>query len=281
MTTKREQDAQDDLIAKQKMIADQREANARMVSATIRAQELADEADAAKERAEASQRALQAVAEFREMFIGIVGHDLRAPLGSIVISAGTLLQRGRLDDYEAEAVARIIRSSQRMSRMINQLLDLTHARLGGGLAIERKPTDLREMFGDVMNEFDATIRLDAEGELTGTWDQDRLAQVVSNLTRNAIEHAARGTVVVLKARADRTEAVVEISNRGEAIPADMRSFLFEPFRRARKRDKSATGNLGLGLYIAHQIVLSHGGTLDVHSAEGTTTFVMRLPRRAP
>jgi sigma-B regulation protein RsbU (phosphoserine phosphatase) len=281
MTTKREQDAQDDLIAKQKMIADQREANARMVSATIRAQELADEADAAKERAEASQRALQAVAEFREMFIGIVGHDLRAPLGSIVISSGTLLQRGRLDDYDAEAVARIIRSSQRMSRMINQLLDLTHARLGGGLAIERKPTDLREMFGDVMNEFDATIRLDAEGELTGTWDQDRLAQVVSNLTRNAIEHAAPGTVVVLKARADRTEAVVEISNRGEAIPADMRSFLFEPFRRARKREKSATGNLGLGLYIANQIVLSHGGTLDVHSAEGTTTFVMRLPRRAP
>jgi signal transduction histidine kinase len=280
MTTKRERAAHDDLIAKQNLIVDQREANARMVSATIRAHELADEADAAKERAEETQRALRAVAEFREMFIGIVGHDLRAPLASIVVSAGTLLQRGRLDDNDAEAVARIIRSSQRMSRMIGQLLDLTQARLGGGLAIEPKPTDLREIFRDVLAEFEATIQLDAEGELTGTWDEDRLTQVVSNLTRNAIEYAAPGTAVVVKARADGTEAVVEISNQGEAIPADLVPFLFEPFRRARRREKAATGNLGLGLYIAKQIVLSHGGTLDVHSADGTTTFVMRLPRRA-
>jgi signal transduction histidine kinase len=105
MTTKREQDAHDDLIAKQNLIVDQREANARMVSATILAHELADEADAAKERAEETRRALRAVAEFREMFIGVVGHDLRAPLASIVVSAGTLLQRGRLDDNDAEAVA--------------------------------------------------------------------------------------------------------------------------------------------------------------------------------
>ena len=113
-----------------------------MVSATIRAQELSDEADAAKERAEGSERELRAVAEFREMFIGILGHDLRNPLASIVMAAARLLRSGHLHEHDAETAARIIRGSQRMHQMITQLLDLTRARLGGGLPIEPKPTDL-------------------------------------------------------------------------------------------------------------------------------------------
>jgi signal transduction histidine kinase len=263
------------------LIVDQREANEQMVRATIRAQELAVEADAAKERAEKSERDLLAVAEFREMFIGILGHDLRNPLGAIEMSAGGLLRRGRLDRHDAETATRIIRSSQRTTRMITQLLDLTRARLGGGLPIERKPTDLREVCQNVVEEFEATIELQVEGDLTGSWDRDRVTDVLSNLERNAIEYAAPGTVVIVKAHADGAEVVVEISNQGEPIPADVLPFIFEPFRRARQREKSATGNLGLGLYIARQIVLSHGGTLDAHSADGTTTFVMRLPRIPP
>ena len=275
MTTKREDD---DPAAKQKLIDDQREANAQMVSATMRAQDLTDEAVAGRERAEESEHGLRAVAEFREMFIGVVGHDLRNPLGSIVMSAGVLLERGRLDERDAEAVARIIRSSQRMTRMISQLLDLTQARLGGGLLIERKPTDLREVFRNVVEQFEAAILPEVEGDVTGNWDQDRLGQVLSNLVRNAIEYATPGTAVIVKASADGADIVVEVINQGDAIPADVLPVIFEPFRRERQHEKSATGNLGLGLYIARQIVLSHGGTLDAHSADGTTTFVMRLPR---
>ena len=85
----------------------------------------------------------------------------------------------------------------------------------------------------------------------------------------------------IKAHAEGAEVIVEVNNQGDAIPADVHPFIFEPFRRAKQHEKSATGNLGLGLYIAHQIVLSHGGTLEAHSAGGTTTFVMRLPRRSP
>jgi signal transduction histidine kinase len=261
------------------LIVDQREANEQMVRATIRAQELEVEADAATKRAEERERELRAVAEFREMFIGILGHDLRNPLASIVISAALLLRRGRLDGQDAETATRIIRSSQRMKRMITQLLDLTRARLGGGLPIEPKPTDLREVCRNVVEEFEATIQLDVEGDVTGTWDQDRLAEVLSNLLGNAIEYAAPGTVLIVKAHTDGAEVVVEVSNQGDPIPADLLPFLFEPFRRARQREKSETGNLGLGLYIARQIMLSHGGTLDAHSAGGMTTFVMRLPRR--
>jgi len=219
------------------------------------------------------------LAEFRERFIGILGHDLRTPLASIVMAAGMLLERGQLDEQDAKTVARIIRSDQRMSEMIAQLLDLTRARLGGGLPIERKPTDIREIVRHVADEFGATIQQEIHGDVAGFWDRGRLAEALSNLVGNAIEYATRGTAVVIKAHAEDVDIVVEVSNQGDPIPADVLPFIFEPFRRARPHEKSTTGNLGLGLYIAHEIVLSHGGTLEGQSVGGTTTFVMRLSRR--
>jgi PAS domain S-box-containing protein len=221
------------------------------------------------------------LAEFREMFIGIVGHDLRNPVGAISLSATVLLQRGHLGEQDAETAARIIRGTQRINRMISQLLDLTRARLGGGLSIEPKPTDLREICQDVVEEFGAAIQLDVKGDLTGTWDQDRLAQVFTNLVGNAIVYALPRTDVIVKARPDGLSVVVEVMNQGEPIPADLLPFIFEPFRGMQQRGRAAAGHLGLGLYIAHQIVLSHGGTLDAFSADGTTTFITRLPRRGP
>jgi len=218
------------------------------------------------------------LAEFREKFIGILGHDLRTPLASIVMAAGMLLERGHLDEQDEKSVARIIRSDQRMSEMITQLLDLTRARLGGGLPIERKPTDLREVIRHVVEEFGATIQQEVHGDVAGLWDGGRLAEALSNLVGNAIEYATRGTTVIVKARAEEGDVVIEVDNHGEPIPADELPFIFEPFRRARPLEKSPTGNLGLGLYIAHQIVASHGGTLDGQSADGVTTFVLRLPR---
>jgi signal transduction histidine kinase len=148
------------------------------------------------------------------------------------------------------------------------------------LPIEPKPTDLREICRNVVDEFEAPIDLEVLGDVTGTWDPDRLAEVLSNLAGNAVEYATPGTAVVVEAREDGAEVVVEVRNQGHPIPADVLPFIFEPFRRAQQREKSKAGNLGLGLYIARQIVLSHGGTLDAHSVDGTTTFVMRLPRGA-
>ena len=148
------------------------------------------------------------------------------------------------------------------------------------MPIDPQPTDLRELCRNVVEEFEAAITLEIEGDVTGTWDADRLSEALSNLAGNAVEHAARGTSVMLKARAEEADVVVEISNQGDPIPEDVLPFIFEPFRRAKQREKSASGNLGLGLYIAKQIALSHGGTIDAHSEGGTTTFVVRLPRHA-
>jgi PAS domain S-box-containing protein len=260
---------------------DLREANQHMVSATIRAQELAEEAEAAKARLTESERELREVAEFREMFIGIVGHDLRNPLGSISGTATSLLRYGRLDERAKKQVTRIIGSSKRMTRMISQLLDLTRARLGGGFPLEPKLIDLGEVCRNVVEEFEGAIHLEVEGDVTGTWDPDRLAEALSNIAGNAIEHAAPGTTVAVKAHAEGPEVVVEISNQGEPIPEDVLPFIFEPFRRGKQHDRSAIGNLGLGLYIAKQIVHSGCGTLAAYSADGRTTFLMRLPRQAP
>ena len=263
------------------MIVDQREANARMVATTIRAGELAEEAAAAKDRAEQSERELLSVAEFREMFIGVLGHDLRNPVSSIVMAAGLMLQRGQLDDQDRDAVGRILRASQRMGRMITQLLDLTRARLGGGFQIEPQPTDLRDVCRNIVEEFGSRVELQADGDLTGTWDHDRLAEVLSNLAGNAVEYATPRTIVVLRARAEGEAVVVEVTNKGPPIPERVLPVILEPFRRAQARKPSAAGNLGLGLYIAHQLVLAHGGTLKAQSAKGRTTFTVRLPRHAP
>lgn len=260
---------------------DLREANEQMVSATIRAQELTDEADAARSRIEESERELREVGEFRELFIGIVSHDLRNPLASIRMATNLLLQRGELDPHTEKQVGLIVRSSQRMTRMISQLLDLTRARLGGGFPLQPKPTDLGEVCRTVVEELAAAIHLEVEGDLTGVWDPDRLSEALSNIAGNAVEHATPGTVVVVKARAEAADVVVEISNQGEPIPGNLLPFIFEPFRRAKQHTVSATGNLGLGLYIAKQIVSSGCGTLVAHSGDGTTTFSMRLPRQQP
>lgn len=262
-------------------LVDLREANERMVSATIRAHELADEAAAARTRAEQTARQLQLVAEFRERFIGILGHDLRTPLSSITLCAGRLLHRGKLDVHDERAVGRIISSSQRMARMITQLLDLTRARLGGGLPLEAAAADLREICQQMVGEFEARIDLQLDGDLTGVWDADRLTEALANLTGNAIEYASPETRVAIAAYADGDQVVVEIANQGPPIAPELLPFLFEPFRRGKQHEKSRAGNLGLGLYIAKEIVVAHGGTLEARSEGGVTTFAMRLPRQAP
>jgi PAS domain S-box-containing protein len=258
---------------------DLREANQNMVAATIRAQEVTEKVEAALTRSEETEHELRAVAEFREMFIGIVGHDLRNPLGTISLLAEMLLQRGRLDEHDREGVSRIVASCQRMSRMILQLFDFTRARLGGGFPIDPKPGDLGDICRIAVEEFGAAAALEREGDLTGSWDADRLTEALSNMVGNGIDHALPGTPVVVRAYPQGAEAVVEISNQGNEIPADVRPLIFEPFRRG-KDEKTKVGNLGLGLYIARQIALASGGTLDLRSGGGTTTFVMRLPRQA-
>jgi len=224
---------------------------------------------------------------FREQFIGILGHDLRNPLAAVIGSAALLLRQG-LPEKHARLVGRILSSAERMERMIADLLDLTRSRLGGGIPIERRSVDLRGVCHRVLDEMEAThpeveFRLIVTGNTWGDFDPDRIAQVLSNLVGNAISYGTPGgpVSICLREAEDPRTLLLSVHNEGPPIPEEIRPSLFDPFRRGAHRERSTSRGLGLGLYIANQIALAHGGSIEVEStAEGGTTFTVRLPRRA-
>ena len=247
----------------------------------------------ARKEAEESLRALTAQAavlaekasiqEFQERFLAILGHDLRNPLASIDMGAGLLRQR-TTDAAMIRVLDRMNTSSRRMSRMIEQILDLTRSRLGGGLELNPEAMDLCETLKTVVDELrtahvSRTIELRCP-TLTGSWDRDRLEQVFSNLVGNAILHGEPTTPVTVEARPEGDAVVVEVHNRGEPIPEAIQGTLFNPFRRGERESRtSKTTGLGLGLYISREVVVTHGGKMEfVSNASDGTTFRVTLPR---
>jgi PAS domain S-box-containing protein len=223
--------------------------------------------------------------QFRERLLGIVGHDLRNPLGNITLTAQLLLRREEVPEPVRAGVRRIATSAHRMTRMIDDLLDFTRASVGGGLPVSRRPTDLCELVDATVAEFELThpgrVRLMcARGLHGGEWDRDRLAQVVSNLVGNALTHGDEASPVTVAVRAEPPDVVLSVHNEGPPIPAELLPRIFDPFKRAGT-DGGRRG-LGLGLYIVQQIVLAHGGSISAESSEaGGTTFSVRLPREPP
>ncbi len=223
-------------------------------------------------------------ARLAEMFVGILGHDLRAPLNVVTLAVSLLEHQGRLEAGDLKRVRQIGSSARRMTRMVEQLLDLTRARLAGGIPVERKPADLVVVIAAVLDELatanpGVTFHNDLPIEMTGEWDADRLAQVASNLLGNAIEHGdpARPIEISLESAGD--TAIFAVHSKGPQIPEDLLPLLFDPFRRGVPSSSATSKGLGLGLYITREIVKAHGGDVRVtSSAEGGTTFVVMLPR---
>jgi signal transduction histidine kinase len=222
---------------------------------------------------------------YRDQSLGILGHDLRNPLSSIV-TGSTLLIGSDLDDRSVTIAARMLNSANRMNRMIGDLLDLTRTRFGDPIPIARTPMDLDPVCRQVVAELEGLhanggVQLTSKGNLCGDWDGDRIAQVLSNLIRNAIQHGGAKDPISVVAEDAGAEVVVEVHNGGPPIPKSALSTIFEPMVRHIGDDNTNVG-LGLGLYIASQVVLAHGGTLDAVSNDAAgTTFTVHLPRLAP
>ena len=233
---------------------------------------------------EAARERLAETLRLNELFVAVLGHDLRTPLSAISLGAAILLKRSNLAPDDARAVARIASSADRIARMIGQVLDLTRSRLGGGIPVRPARLDLHELARRVVDELklahpDAPFRLRLDGDGRGEWDPDRLAQVVSNLGGNAVQHGAKAPVTV--AVSGRRDSVsLSVHNSGPPIPAENVSTIFDAFRGGTRSPAGSTG-LGLGLYITREIVRAHGGSIDVQSSEREgTTFTALLPRRA-
>ena len=241
------------------------------------------ERDRADEHRTRLLQELQRAVQFSETFVGILGHDLRSPLGAISTAAELLLRR-ETNERVTRPIERIRTSASRMERMIEQILDFTRARIGGGIPVRPTAVDLQHLAGQIVEELEGgaaqKIVVESAGMLTGAWDNDRLAQVLSNLLGNAIEHGAAGAPVTV--RLDGTEQpVVRISVRNAGvIPADMLPSIFDPFRRAAQSTRARKSQgLGLGLYIVQQIVHAHGGRIEAQSTESAGTVMsVELPR---
>jgi signal transduction histidine kinase len=217
-----------------------------------------------------------------EMLTAVLSHDLRSPLNAVLTSA-LLIQRRSTEEPVRDTAGRILSSGRRMSRMIEDMLDMARARLAGGIPLKREPADLGALIDRVISEVDAAyperkITVERAGELGGNWDGERLAQVVSNLLGNALQHGdASGTVRVTVDGTRADAVVIQVENSG-TIPPDLLPQLFDPFR-GSQRQTGRTEGLGLGLYIVQQIVHAHGGSVDVQSGnDNHTTFVVRIPR---
>lgn len=224
----------------------------------------------------------------KEMFLAMLGHDLRTPLGAIHTSARFMLDTGELEEPHRTLTSRIADSAMRTTHMVGDLLDFTRSRLGGGIPIVRAKLNLGKVVHDVVDEITAAhperkIRVDTGEEQLGEWDAARISQALTNLIGNAVEHGSAGTTVTVGLRGDEEDVAITIHNRGAVIPADRLNGLFNPMKvSATPQMPSArgpTGNLGLGLYIAERIVHAHGGRIEVESSEARgTTFTVHLPR---
>jgi signal transduction histidine kinase len=220
-------------------------------------------------------------AELREQFIAVLGHDLRNPLSSIMMSAGFLLALPQ-EPRQKTVLERIQSSGERMSRLIDDILDFARGRLGGGMPLDPERVDVAALVGEVVDEIAGahpgrTVRIAPAGAGTAWLDRSRVAQMLSNLVANAVEHGPPGEPVDISVGGDADRVVLAVHNRGDPIAPEVVARLFEPYVRANR--KGPRPGLGLGLYIAAEIARAHGGSIRARSsAEDGTTFAVELPR---
>ena len=229
-------------------------------------------------------RQRQALAEtlrLNEELIAVVGHDLRNPLDVILMTA-ELLRSSTTDPALLKSAQRLHKSGTRMRQIIDELLDMSRARLSGGIPIQRREADLHAIAKTAVAEAEAAhpqrrIELRAEGELLGQWDAGRLEQVLSNLLANALHHGAPDSPIQVRLKGEPDTVTLSVHNQGQ-VPPQLLPHIFEPFQTSRATRERGDG-LGLGLYIVQQIVLAHQGQVQVSSndSEGTT-FLIRLPK---
>jgi PAS domain S-box-containing protein len=233
----------------------------------------------ARERVDAFERQ----AQFEQQLIGIVSHDLRTPLNVITLSAVLIQRADGLSASVQKNVARIRKSADRAVRMVADLLDFTQARLGGGLRVERRDTNVHPLIDALVTELEAAfpgrrIAHTHEGSGRGEWDAERLSQLMQNLITNALKYSPAESTVEVSSETSEVSLTLRVHNDGDPIPADKIALLFEPLQRGVEQIDRVTRSVGLGLYIVQKIAEAHDGSVEVEStAELGTTFAVVLP----
>ncbi|WP_339100400.1 HAMP domain-containing sensor histidine kinase [Pseudomonas atacamensis] len=228
----------------------------------------------------------KAVETTRRMVLGVLGHDLRAPLTATLMGADLLRKSPNLTDREKDIATQVGTSARRANRMVNDLVDLARCNLGTGIPVAKRPSELNLICRTAINELSAgepgaVIEFNDTAQVVGQFDPERIAQVFTNLIGNAIRHGDLHQPIQVALVAENGTMTFEVRNAGKPIPAVVIPTLFDPGRRysgyTEVGSKSPQG-LGLGLFIAAEIVASHGGKIRVSSSETNgTCFSVTIP----
>lgn len=222
----------------------------------------------------------------RDLFLGVLGHDLRNPIGAMLMSAQLIAKIGSLSERQRMLISQVVTSAARATDILDQLLDLTRARLGSGLHVIREPMDMAFVSRQLVDELrtlhpDRTFTLEISGNTEGQWDKPRIGQVFSNLLGNAVQYGFKDVPINVTVVGDAKDVSLSVHNDGVPIPKDAIGGIFDALIRGGPDgdDDSNSTNLGLGLYITKEIISAHSGTVRVTSTEKDgTTFTARFPR---
>ncbi len=235
----------------------------------------------ARVEAQQAEETAWRAAEVQERLAGVVGHDLRTPLAAIRMSTELLMRRGGLPADETRMLVRIASSAARMAGIIRDLLDFTRARSEGGIPVHPRPSDLAELARLAVVELQSAhpgrdVLLDLPASAPVRADPDRLAQAISNLVGNALQHGPRDARVTVSVRGAADAVELCVHNDGPPIRPDLLEVIFEPFRQGCPGGEA--GSVGLGLFIVREVMRAHGGSVEVRSsASEGTAFTIRLP----
>lgn len=228
----------------------------------------------------------KAVEQARNLFLGVLGHDLRNPLGAASMTAEIMLRRGDLDPRQTIFTTQIVNTVARATQIVNDLLDITRSAFGTDVPITKAAMDFGELAHRLVQEMttlspNRPIELEVLGETDGQWDGARIGQVFSNLIGNALQHSAGLAPISVAVAGKPAEVVLSVHNMGRPIPPEILGRLFDSEEKGHGHVTHAPGSthLGLGLFIVKKIAEAHGGGVTVTStAEAGTTFSVTFPR---
>jgi signal transduction histidine kinase len=220
----------------------------------------------------------------RNLFLGVLGHDLRNPLGAVSMGAQWIERSGTTNPKQAKVVSEIRTAAGRATQILNDLLDLTRSSFGTEIPVARTKTDIPALCQEIADEHrainpDRRFEVAHEGDPMGACDPARLGQVLSNLMANAVQYGDVSSPITLRVAGSDPETVtITVHNSGTPIPLETQKVIFQSWMRGQNPPEQGA-HLGLGLYIAKLIVEAHGGDISVTSEEQKgTTFSLRIPR---
>lgn len=239
--------------------------------------------------AESTVRFTEQTARTQDMFLAILGHDLRTPLAAMAMAGDYLAMPNVGTPQTSEVGMRVKRSAATMRSMVNDLLEYARTQLGNGIPIARQPTDVEDVCKAAVDDVriahpDSVIELRISGTLTGSMDSARLQQALTNLLTNAVQYRAKEHPIMVSAVGEHDEIIIQVQNHGPVIPADSLQAIFNPLVQLSgdgHQEGRPSTSLGLGLFIAREITQAHDGTITAESSEEAgTTFTIRLPNSA-